>query len=137
MNQPESFPFGPEEAALLEKSTEEQVRRLIDYLGTTSKRKLALATHVLSRGGPPIVPLLIREAFARGRRPAHALRLLGIVGRIGGPVSFDDWMLLSAGRASPSKLVSAKCSQLLLELGHAVAKQGVRARTQGIVSREI
>jgi hypothetical protein len=120
----QSFPFGPEEAALLENPPEEQLRTLIDYLGTTSERKRTLATHVLTCGGPPIVSLLLHHAFVKGRRQAHAVRLLDIVGRIGGPVNFDDWMLLSAARSLPNKkLVGLKCSQLLLQLGHAATAE--------------
>jgi hypothetical protein len=115
-----SIPFGPEAKALLEKSPPEQLRLLIEYLGTQSQAKIALATHVLTGGGPPIVSMLIHEAFAKGRRPTHAVRLLAIVGRIGGPINFDDWMLLSAARIARSKLIRGKCEQLLAQLGHAV-----------------
>ena len=119
-----SIPFGPEARALVDKPPSEQLRLLLEYLGTASKRKVELAMYVLTGGGKLIVSLLIHEAFAGGRRPTHAVRLLEIVGRIGGPVEFDEWMLIAAGRASPQKLVRAKCSQLLLKLGRAAKPVG-------------
>jgi hypothetical protein len=115
----QSFPFGADEAALLESAPAEQLRILIDYLGTTSKRRVALATHVLNGGGPEIIPLLIREAFSRERRPSHAVRLLDIVARIGGPISFDDRMLLSVGRHVGHKALRAKCVELLMQVSYA------------------
>ena len=121
MSRADSIVVGPLVQELAAKPQEEQLRLLIEYLGTRSQAKVALAAHILTGGGPPIILRLIREAFAPGRRPTHAVQLLGIVGRIGGPVPYDEWMLIAAGRASPRRLVSVKCSQLLLPLGHAVA----------------
>ena len=84
--------------------------------------RVRLATHILTGGGPPIVSLLIREAFARGRRPSHAVRLLDVVGWIGAPLGVNNWMLLSAAQAVGDKRLRAKCAELLVGLGHDVGE---------------
>ena len=132
----DSIVVGPLVQELLAKPPEEQLPLLIEYLGTRSHAKIALAKHVLTGGGPAIVSLLIREAFARGRRPKHAVCILAVVGQIGGPIGFDDWMLLSAARGSPNKLVSVKCSQLLVQLGHAAATTPQRPHAVRLRSRK-
>ena len=117
--------------ALLDMPGPEQLRLLIEYAGSKNKQKVELAMQVLAGGGPPIVPLLIRQAFARGRRPTHAVNLLGIVGRIASPLDLDNWMRLFAGGTSSSKRVRARCTQLLLQLGHEVVATKFAAGQMG------
>jgi hypothetical protein len=120
MSRADTIIVGPLAQELAAKPQDEQLPLLIEYLGTHSQAKIALATHILTGGGPPIVSMLIREAFARGRRPTHAVRLLDVVGQIGGPVGVNNWMLLSAAQAVGDKRLRAKCAELLVGLGHAV-----------------
>ena len=128
MNVTADISLKPAFDALLEKPEGEQLRLLIEYVGSQNTQKSALAAHLLIGAGPGIVPLLIREAFARVKRPAHAVRLLDIVSRIGGPVDADNWMLIAAARALPNKRISDRCSRLLVELGPAVANQPAATR---------
>jgi len=125
--------------ALLEKPEGEQLRLLIEYVGSQNKQKSALATHLLVGAGPGVVPLLIRQAFARIKRPAHAVRLLDIVSRIGGPVDATHRMLILSATALPNKRISDRCSRLLVELGHALANQprGTRPASERDVLRSI
>jgi hypothetical protein len=116
MNLTADISLKPEFDALLEKPENEQLRLLIDYVGSKNGQKSALAADLLAGAGPGIVPLLLHEAFARGRRPTHTVRLLDIVGRVGGPVDPRYLLLISSGRALPNKIISDACSRLVLEL---------------------
>ena len=90
MSASNSIIVGPLVQELLAKPPEEQLPLLIEYLGTCSRAKVALAQRVLNGGGPAIVSLLIRGAFASGRRPMHTMAILEIVAQIGEPLGLDS-----------------------------------------------
>jgi len=99
---------------------DKQFELVVKFLGTEDADKLETARQLLLGIGKSVVPELIDEALSPHRRPAHAVRLLDVVGDIGQPVGVSDWMRLCTGGGSRDPMVRAKCAELIVRLGHAV-----------------
>lgn len=68
-------------------------RLLVGYLSTNNKERNERASKVFVGAGTAAVPMLVREAIIRGKRPQHRIRLLDI----GAPLGVNDWMTLLSG----------------------------------------
>lgn len=102
----------------------DQPRLLVGYLSTDNKERNELAAKVFIGAGAAVVPMLVREAVARGKRPQHRIRLLDIIARIGAPLGVDDWMTLFSGTAMYTGPVREKIVEVIVRLGRATNARG-------------
>lgn len=111
----------------------DQPRLLVGYLSTDNKERNELAAKVFVGAGAAVVPMLVREAIVRGKRPQHRIRLLEIIARIGAPLDVSDWMTLLSGTGIYPGPVRMKIAEVLVRLGRAkeFASPGTPTPTPG------
>jgi hypothetical protein len=73
--------------------------------------------HILTTGGSAAIPVLIKAALARDRKPAHCVRLLDLILQIGQPLSAKDCSRLGTLVIHGSCKACEKMVEVIVALG--------------------
>jgi hypothetical protein len=91
---------------------------LLRALRVHDERLNALATELLGRCGQAPVRRLVREAVDPANRPAHRLRVLRAIRRVGGVTDLAAFFDLHVLGQDRHPAVRSAAAQLLADLGH-------------------
>src|SRR5262249_46114634 len=91
---------------------------LLGALRVRDEHLNALAVELLGRFGEAPIRRLIREATNRKNRPAHRLRVLQAIRRIGRVTDLAAYLDLSVLARDKHPAIRASAAQLLWDLGH-------------------
>jgi hypothetical protein len=85
------------------------------------------AAEILSRTGPGLARRLVREAARKANSPAHRLRVLAVVARLGHLSGPGDWLDLSLPAADKNPEIRAAAARCLVRHSPAAAAAPVGA----------
>jgi hypothetical protein len=90
--------------------------RMIQWLDGEDEVNRERAVTILCQLGQPVVELLIQEAMATDKRPAHRLRILDIVQRIGEPLGVGGFLGILPLLQDPTPSIRQKVAEMLVAL---------------------